>query len=311
VGRVTARRAVSSKRQGRIDIDGATWPAFSALLRQPRPLRRQFWLSPGATVDDAGFFGPDSMAWRLHADVSFAVGGYRALLVEALHPLAIVAVEQHSRLLDDPWQRLWRTSRYVFDVTFGDRATALAAAGRVRAIHRAVRGTDPVTGLDYRADDPALLLWVHAVLVDSVLVAFDRYGAGLPPARADQYVAEMVTAAELVGIPADVTPRDAAGLRDYLAGVPLRLTPGAERVRGLVLDPPVSWWWRPLAAGFRAAVLAILPETASEVYGFGVSQRRRAVTRAAGRGLCRAGNALARLPFREDMFAPVPEHPTA
>lgn len=286
-------------------------PSFSALLRRPRPLRRGFWLSPGATTHDAGFFGPGSVTWRLHSDVSFAVGGYRALLVEALHPLAIAAVEQHGRLLDDPWRRLWRTSRYVFDVTFGDRATALAAAGRVRAVHRAVRGTDPVTGLDYRAEDPGLLLWVHAVLVDSVLVAFDHYAAGLPRARADRYVAEMVVAAELVGIPADLAPRTVAEVRAFLAGVPLRMTPGAARVRGLVLRPPVSWWWRPFAAGFRAAVLAILPEAASEAYGFPVSQRRRAVTRAAGRGLCRAGNALARLPFREDMFAPVPERPTA
>jgi len=292
-------------------MDGASWPPFSALLRRPRPPRRQLWLSPGATIDDAGFFGPGSVAWRLHSDVSFALGGYRALLVEALHPLAIAAVQQHGRLLDDPWQRLWRTSQYVFDVTFGDRATAMAAAGRVRAVHRAVRGTDPVTGLDYRADDPALLLWVHAVLVDSVLVAFDRYAAGLPRARADRYVAEMVTAAELVGIPADLAPRSVAEVRGYLATVPLRLTPGAARVRGLVLDPPVSWWWRPFAAGFRAAVLAVLPEKASEAYGFPVSQRRRAVTRPAGRGLCRVGNGLARLPFREDLFAPVPEHPTA
>ncbi len=292
-------------------MDGATWPAFSALLRRPRPPRRGFWLSPGATTDDAGLFGPGSVTWRLHSDVSFAVGGYRALLVEALHPLAIAAVEQHGRLLDDPWQRLWRTSQYVFDVTFGDRATALAAAARVRAVHHAVRGTDPVTGLGYRAEDPALLLWVHAVLVDSVLVAFDRYAAGLPRARADRYVAEMVVAAELVGIPADLAPRTVAEVRAFLAGVPLRLTPGAERVRGLVLDPPVSWWWRPFAAGFRAAVLAVLPEAASELYGFPVSPRRRAVTRTVTRGLCRAGNALARLPFREDMFAPVPEHPTA
>jgi uncharacterized protein (DUF2236 family) len=292
-------------------MDRVSGPPFAALLRQPRPLRRQFWLSPGATIDDAGFFGPDSVAWRLHSDVSFAAGGYRALLVEALHPLAIAAVEQHGRLLDDPWRRLWRTSQYVFDITFGDRATALAAAERVRSVHRALRGTDPVTGLDYRADDPALLLWVHAVLVDSVLVAFDRYGAGLPRARADRYVAEMGTAAELVGIPIDLAPRSVAEVRAVLARMPLRLTPGAQRVRGLVLDPPVAWWWRPLTAGFRAAVLAILPDEAGRLYGFAVSQRRRAVTRAVGRGLCQVGNTLARLPFQDDMFAPAPEHPTA
>jgi uncharacterized protein (DUF2236 family) len=219
-------------------MDHSIGPSFSALLRRPRPLRRQFWLSPGATIDDAGFFGPDSVAWRLHSDTSFAIGGYRALLIEALHPLTIAAVQQHSHLLDDPWRRLWRTSQYVFDVTFGDRATALAAAERVRVIHRMVRGRDPVTGRDYSAEDPALLLWVHAALADSILVAFDQYGAGLTPAQADRYVAEMVTAAQLVGIPSDLAPQDVAQLRSFLAEVPLLMTPGAARVRELVLHPP-------------------------------------------------------------------------
>jgi uncharacterized protein (DUF2236 family) len=37
---------------------------------------------------DAGLFGPDSVAWRLHADPSMLVGAMRALLVQALEPRA-------------------------------------------------------------------------------------------------------------------------------------------------------------------------------------------------------------------------------
>jgi len=87
-------------------MDRSAGPSLAALLRWPRPPGRLFWLSSGATIEDAGFFGLDSVAWRLHADTSFAIGGYRTLPIEALHPLAIAAVEQHSRILGGPWRRL-------------------------------------------------------------------------------------------------------------------------------------------------------------------------------------------------------------
>jgi uncharacterized protein (DUF2236 family) len=51
-----------------------------------------------------------------------------------------------------------------------------------------------VTGRPYAAGDPALLLWVHGALVDSVLAAGNLVGTALPAADSNRYVAEMVTA---------------------------------------------------------------------------------------------------------------------
>src|SRR5271166_872119 len=109
--------------------------------------------------------------WRATADLSGPVAGLRALVIQALHPLAMAGVDQHSDWREDPVGRLAATSAYTATVTYGDRATASRAAQRVKVIHEHVRGVDAVTGRPYAAGDPALLLWVHAALVDSVLAA--------------------------------------------------------------------------------------------------------------------------------------------
>ena len=108
---------------------------------------------PDDPADD-GFFGPGSVTWRLHADLSAPVSGLRSLLLQALHPLAMAGVDQHSHWRDDPVGRFASTSAYVLTTTYGDRAAAAAAAQRVRKIHEYVRGTDPVTGKPYEAERP-------------------------------------------------------------------------------------------------------------------------------------------------------------
>ena len=119
---------------------------------------------------DDGYFGPRSVTWRLSTDLSGVIGGLRSLMIQALHPLAMAGVDQHSAWRQDPVGRLAATQSYVTTVSVGDRATAEHVSARVRRIHEHVRGTDPVTGQPYAADDPGLLLWVHAALVDSTIV---------------------------------------------------------------------------------------------------------------------------------------------
>ena len=104
------------------------------------------------------------------------VAGLRSLLMQALHPLAMAGVDQHSGWRRDPIGRLAATSAYLATITFGERAVAERAAARVRRIHDHVRGVDTVTGRLYAAGDPALLLWVHVALVQSSLAAGSRTG---------------------------------------------------------------------------------------------------------------------------------------
>src|SRR5215471_14616516 len=165
---------------------------------------------------DAGIFGPDSVAWRIHADPVMLVGGLRALLVQALEPRAMAAVDQHSAFREDPWGRLERTTQFVMATTYGDTAAAEAAAARVRAVHRRIHGVDPVTGAAYSASDPDLLLWIHAVEVDSFVIAYRAFAGRLSDEDADRYVAEMARVAELVELPPGMAPQNMGELREYL-----------------------------------------------------------------------------------------------
>jgi uncharacterized protein (DUF2236 family) len=238
---------------------------------------------------DDGFFGPASVTWRISGDLTAPVAGLRALLIQALHPLAMAGVDQHSDWRADPVGRLAATSAYLSTITFGERASAERAAARVRRIHERVSGVDSETGQDYRASDPALLLWVHAALVDSNLAAREMFSNPLTGDDADRYVEEMVVAAELVGVPAAAVPDSVAGLARYLAWVrpQLRRTVAAEQSAAYLLDPPgldeeVAEIWQDI----REAVVLCLPDWARQAYGFTApeltSSRREEIRQALG-----------------------------
>jgi uncharacterized protein (DUF2236 family) len=220
-------------------------------------------------MSDLGLFGPTSVTWRLHADPASLIGGLRALLIQALNSRAMAAVDQHSDYRTDPWGRLRRTSEYLTATTFGDTATAERYGARVRAIHRRVSGVDPVSGRPYRADDPELLLWVHAVEVDSFLTAYRRYAGPVSDEDADRYVLEMVQAAELVGLTGGDVPASVSELRSYLDGAyrSVALSPAAKDGVKYVLSPPMPLAARPLWAVPATAAVAILPERVRSLYG--------------------------------------------
>jgi len=234
------------------------------------PLARAYERAVPEHSADVGLFGPRSLVWRVHRDRTFPLAGMRSLMVQALHPLAMAGVAQHSDWRRDPFGRLAATSGYVLSVTYGDTAAANASAARVRAVHTHVRGTDGVTGLDYSAEDPELLLWVHAGMVDSIVHVVRRYGRGLDAVEADRYVAEMVPFAAIVGVPAEQVPTSVQGLREYIESVDLlQATPAARDAIGVVLDPPdLSDDLRELWHELGQVAIGTLPGWARSMYGF-------------------------------------------
>ena len=223
---------------------------------------------------DDGFFGPGSVTWRLSTDLSSPIAGLRALTVQALHPLAMAGVDQHSDWRSDPVGRLAATSSYLTIVSVGDKATAERVSERVRRVHEHVRGVDTVTGQPYAAGDPALLLWVHAAFVDSNIAAAQLFGSPLMAVDADRYVAEMVAAAKLVGVPTDMVPASVAELERYIESVRpiLRATPAARESMAYLLDPPgldpdVAEIWQDI----REGTIASLPDWARDMYGYSMA----------------------------------------
>lgn len=223
-----------------------------------------------------GYFERGSVTWRVIGHPAALVGGLRALLLQALHPLAMAGVAQHSRYLEDPIGRLQRTAGYVSTLTFGSREEADAAVAQVRAVHRWVNGIDPVTGRRYSASDPATMLWVHCVEVHSFLAAYRAYARPISVADQDRYLAEQVVAAELIGIPRARVPASVAQYRDYFASVrgELCTSPEAEAAIAFVRRPslpslpaPVRLLMQPSFLVMGEAAIALVPRSLRELAG--------------------------------------------
>jgi uncharacterized protein (DUF2236 family) len=224
--------------------------------------------------DDVGLFGPESVSWRVHTEPVLWLAGLRALYLQALHPRAIAGVMQNSDFRRDAWGRLMRTAEYVGTVVFGTTADAQAAGSRVRRIHQRLRAEDPVTGKQFRIDEPDLLLWVHVTEVESFVTTAHRAGAPLSAADVDSYFAEQVRAAELVGLDADTVPASAAEVEEYYRQVRPALSAGrltAEVTKFLTVPPMPRLvglaggrlgWLAVSATGF-----ALLPRWARRLYG--------------------------------------------
>lgn len=229
---------------------------------------------PAADGADPGLFGPDSVTWRVHADPSMALAGLRALLLQALHPLAMAGVAQHSDFRGDPWGRLFRTAEFVGVTTYGSTPEALRAGARVRGIHRRLGGIEPESGTAYRVDDPELLRWVHCCEVESFVSTAVRCGLRVTRAERDLYYAEQTRTAELVGLrPGDV-PASARAMAQYFTDVrpQLRATQEARRTARFVLWPPMPSLLalgtpaRPAWVALAGAAAAMLPRWARRMY---------------------------------------------
>jgi uncharacterized protein (DUF2236 family) len=220
---------------------------------------------------DEGYFGPSSVSWQVHRELTVLFGGARALLMHAAHPLVVAGAGQ-TRMYDrSPWQRLQRTLMLTYTITFGTKAEAHAAADRINDVHRRVNGIDPVTKLPYDALDPDLLLYVHACLVDSALLFEERTVGRLDDAGRQRFHGEQMLAAELVQLPRERIPPTVPALRAYLGDVVdsgiLRVGDGARRVADLFRDPPREAEWRPVLRGVSRLAFGTLPSPLREAFG--------------------------------------------
>lgn len=237
---------------------------------------------------DTGYFGPDSISWRLYSDPSSKLGGVAAILLQSLNPMMMRVFEGTSGYATDMEGRGERTGRYVDTTVFGDRAHADAAGAAVQRLHAASVWTDPRTGEELRADNEEWLAWTHNCIVYGVLRAADAFGPMLTVSEQDRFVTEQHDSARIVGI-ADLEnpallPRTRAELdayiyanRDWMA-----LTLGAAEISRNLRAPvlrgnPVKVW---LGVNIQDAILALLPDWAQLLFGIdGRPMNMRAATK--------------------------------
>jgi uncharacterized protein (DUF2236 family) len=230
-----------------------------------------------------GWFPPDAVIRRVDGENALLFGAGRALLMQLAHPAVAQGVADHSDFEHDPLRRLRGTLDASYTVVFGTRQQAERMAATIRRVHR------HVTGEGYRADDPALLLWVHATLVDTALRVYRTLIGPLDPDEEAEYYEQSCVVAELLGCPRHDQPADLAAFRDYMRTMvcTLEVTPTARRVAAAVLRPrlqlagrvPIGTAAEPALALVRFLAVGMLPEPLRTQYGFPWDARRQMALR--------------------------------
>lgn len=200
---------------------------MTAVGTAPRP-----GLLAGGNVDyltpkgDPGLFGPDSMAWRVHANpVALAIGGVAAVLLELAEPRVRSGVWDHSTFKTDPLARMRRTGEATLITTYGPTRAAEARVAMVTRMHARVGGTTP-EGQVYTALEPELMTWVHVTAGWGFLNAYHRYVAPLTPAERDRYYAEGGRLGRMFGAPEP--PDSQAGVEAWF-----------DRMRPMLVGHPI------------------------------------------------------------------------
>ncbi len=243
-----------------------------------------------------GFYGPDSVMWRIDREAVLLGAGPAALLLQVAHPLVAAGVAQHSDFRSDPFGRLRRTLRTTLDMVFGDGATAERAVRRLNAVHATVRGdTDPETAAltgagRYRALDPELLSWVQATLIVTSIDAYRRWVGEVTDAEADRFWQEARAVGERLGIPRRLSPPDWPSLiawwdRMLAPDGPIQVTAEVRAMAPLLTRPPL-----PVVPGWAVDALALpglalLPSRIRAAYGIPWDPRRERAAVAAAAGL--------------------------
>ena len=230
--------------------------------------------------------GPDSITWKVNREVVVVAGWGRAILLQLAHPAVAAGVHDHSSFrgsLLSSVRRLHATVGAMLSLTFGDTEAMITAAARINAIHDRVRGhVSPSAGrpaATYSAHDADLQRWVHATLLESIPLTYERLVGPLTPRERDRYCSEAAIVEPLLGMPAGWLPRDSTQLDAYmhemLAGDRIVVTDTSRALARAVLYPPQWYLAWPAFRVMQLLTIGSLPPSIRQAYGF--AWRRRDV----------------------------------
>jgi uncharacterized protein (DUF2236 family) len=221
---------------------------------------------------DPGYFGPNSMMWKVNREITVLFGGARALLMHAAHPLIAAGARQTSFYQRDPWKRLIRTLSLQNSVTFGTKLEADESALRINKLHEVINGEDEITGGYYDALDQEQLLWVHACLQISSIYFYEKTVKKLTTQEKNQYHLENMKSAELVLIDKKLMPQTHDELKDWVVKKSrendyLVLTDVAKDVQDIIDGGPVPRHIKPIWPFIAFTAFNTLPIEFRKIYG--------------------------------------------
>ena len=221
-------------------------------------------------IGDPGYFGPQSMMWKINKEITVLFGGARALLMHAAHPLIAAGARQTSFYQRDPWKRLIRTLSLQNSVTFGTKQEADESAHRINKLHEVIKGKDSVSGGIYDALDHEQLLWVHACLQISSVYFYEK----------NMYHQENMIAAGLVLVDTKEMPQTHDELKDWVISKSreedyLIITDVAKDVKDIIAGGPVPRHIKPIWPFIAFTAFQTLPQEFKNIYGIKTSKFKR------------------------------------
>lgn len=220
---------------------------------------------------------PESVTCEIHKEGIILLSGPCALLMQLAHPLIATAIYEHSLVMSHPFHRAVHTIQLTQRKALGSDVDVHHAARTINRLHAHVHGTLAADagaytkGTPYRAQDPQLLLWVHATLVVSALRIYELFIGPLSDGEKEQYYQETKARACLLGLPLHVMPGTLVDLEHYVDEVlhsnRLAVTPQARQLMQKVLFPSSSFLLRPLAHFNLFVTSALLPQPVREMFG--------------------------------------------
>jgi uncharacterized protein (DUF2236 family) len=204
------------------------------------------------------------------------LGGGRALLLQVAHPSVAQGVADHSDFANDPFSRLRRTIEVVDTIVYGTPDEATQASAALRAVHERVRGDG------YEANDPELLLWVHATLVDTGVRIYNGFVKPLSVRDREAVYEDAISVAEVIGVPRADQPGTYDEFRDYMRTMvaTLEVSDTAREVAHAVLHPQLPPVVGPAFELVRQVTVGLLPRPLREQYGFRWDAARKAALNA-------------------------------
>jgi uncharacterized protein (DUF2236 family) len=230
-------------------------------------------------IDSKAYFPPGSMIRRVTREALGLLGGGRAILLQLAHPLVAAGVAKYSEFQKDTLARLFGTLKLMHTLVFGSRQQADQTLRKFHKMHAVVRGSlafnagSYLSGTPYQADDPELMMWVHATLVDTGMVAYERFVSPLRPYQRSQLYADTRILADLMCIPDRLLPQTLEDFRNYMAdmltGDALAVTEDSRRLAREVLHPKdVGILPGASARLLRFVTAGLLPPRFRRAYGF-------------------------------------------
>ena len=220
---------------------------------------------------DPGYFGPNSMMWKVNKEITVLFGGARALFMHAAHPVIAAGARQTSFYQRDPLKRLIRTLSLQNSVTFGTKTEADESAHRINKLHEVIKGEDVVTKKVYDALDHEQLLWVHACLQISSIYFYEKTVKKLSESEKNQYHKENMLAAKLVLIDENNMPQSHDELKQWVIDKSreegyLIYTDVAKDVQDIIAGGPVPKHIKPIWPFIAFTAFHTLPPEFKNLY---------------------------------------------